>query len=508
MNQISDRVGRGMAKGAAWMVAMRLCIRGIGLASTVILARLLVPEDFGLVALATMFYGLLDVLGEFSFDLALIQNQGATRSDYDTAWTLSIIRGVILALLLILMAHPAARFFGKHEIESIIYFLALSAFIQGFQNIGIVDFRKQLWFGRDFQFSIYRKMIAFGVTVSLAIVFRNYWALVGGIVMANVGATLLSYKMHPYRPRLCLSSWRTLIGFSKWLLANNLFIFVNQRADMFLIGKMVGAQAAGVYSIALEISNLATTELVWPITRAIFPGYAKLSHDPSRLRAAYLDVLALALLVGLPIAVGTATVADLIVRISLGEKWLSAISLIQILALYGGIRVAYANSAAVLMATNRPHLLTYILLGSSVTLVALLPAAVYVAGAIGAAWTLVGWSLVWMLCNLVLMGRLLDIALKELLARFWRPTVACAVMAGAVYFCRLVWSKTWHASSLPGELGFAVSVGVVTYVGLVLLTWRMSRSPSGAEGQILGYLSRRLKSRPSRTAGSNRHSGF
>ncbi len=139
-----------MAKGAAWMVAMRIAIRAIGLVSIVILARLLVPADFGLVALATMLYGLIEVMGQFGFDVVLIQNQSAGRRHYDTAWTLTVIRNLVLAGLLAAGAPWAAGFFEEPRLQSILYWLALAALVEGFANIGVVNFRKELRFHKDF----------------------------------------------------------------------------------------------------------------------------------------------------------------------------------------------------------------------------------------------------------------------------------------------------------------------------------------------------------------------
>jgi lipopolysaccharide exporter len=137
-------IGRQMAKGTGWMVAARLSVQGIGFLSTIILARVLVPADFGLVALATAFAAGLAAISEFSFDVVLIQNQKATRDHYDTAWTLSVCRNSLLSVLLIAGATPIAFMLSDARIEAIVYWLAAANFVDGFQNIGIVDFRKDL----------------------------------------------------------------------------------------------------------------------------------------------------------------------------------------------------------------------------------------------------------------------------------------------------------------------------------------------------------------------------
>src|SRR6201998_4791603 len=141
-------IGRAMAKGTGWTVGTQLTIQLIGMLSTMVLARLLVPADFGLVALATALSGALHAISEFSFDLALIQNQSAARREYDTAWTLSICRNAILAVALVAGARLIALSFADPRLEPVVYWLALGTFFNGFQNIAVVDFRKELAFHR------------------------------------------------------------------------------------------------------------------------------------------------------------------------------------------------------------------------------------------------------------------------------------------------------------------------------------------------------------------------
>ena len=146
MTEDTANLGRQMAKGAAWMVAMRWSIRGIGIVSVVILARLLAPDDFGILAMAMIVVGFFGILTETYMDLALIRDAGATRSHYDTAWTLGVLQGMGVAAVVILIASPASSYFNDSRVELVIQVLALGIFIQGFENIGVVAFRKELDF--------------------------------------------------------------------------------------------------------------------------------------------------------------------------------------------------------------------------------------------------------------------------------------------------------------------------------------------------------------------------
>ena len=144
-------LGRRMAKGATWMVMLRLAVRSIGLINTFILARLLLPEDFGLIALAMVTITLLDTLSEFGFETALIRDQKTTRAHYDTAWTVAVIKGILVATLLFVAAEPIAGFFDEPRLVWVIRALCVIPLLEGFKNIGVVNFTKNLNFRKEFQ---------------------------------------------------------------------------------------------------------------------------------------------------------------------------------------------------------------------------------------------------------------------------------------------------------------------------------------------------------------------
>ena len=410
-------LGLRMAKGAAWMIALRFAVRGIGLVSTAVLARLLVPEDFGLVALAMMVVALLEVLGEFNFEVALLRDQHAKRSHYDTAWTLTLLRGILVAGLLLLLAQPAAIFFGDSRLATVLSVLSIAAVIDGFANIGTVEFRRELHFHREFIYPLTIKMGTVVGTLLAAVWIRNYWALVIGIICGCVVRVGLSFAMSRYRPRPSLSEWRELITFSKWLFFTALLQYAYWRTDRLVVGKVMGAQALGLYAVAYELSNIATSELVAPVRRASLPAYAKVSCDLQTLRSVFVRDFATILFFGVPIAAGIGGLADPLVRVLLGERWLAAVPLMQILAIYGAFQVGPANTGPVYLALGKPQLIT---VSTALSVAVTLPAVLFGAwfyGAYGAAWGATGGSAVQFLVNLVFIKNLLQLSLLSLASR-------------------------------------------------------------------------------------------
>jgi lipopolysaccharide exporter len=484
-----------MVKGAIWMLLFKAATRGVGLVSMVILARLLTPFDFGLVALATAIIGALELMTAFSFDVPLIQNQQASRSQYDTAWTISIVFAIFISLFLVVVAPFAADFYGDPRLKLIMYVLAVGTFVEGFQNIGIVSFRKDMEFHKEFNFQVAKKLLGFVVTIFLAFTYRNYWALVAGIVFGKIGGTALSYLLSPYRPRFSMTAWSELFGFSKWLVLNNILYFLRHRFADFTVGKMVGPSGLGIYALSYELSHLPTTELVAPINRAVFPGYSKMSEDMSRLRQSYLDVLSLIALFALPAAIGVVALSEPIVLVVLGEKWAEAIPLIPILALSGAISAMETNIGPVYLALGKPQILT----GLSALFVGILIPLMFVFtskwGIYGTAWACFVASAVTMPVYYLTMFRTLSLPVMDFVASVWRPLVASALMYLSIILLLPVIGSGGMDLPMFFILFAMILLGAGFYFGVVIVLWRLSGAPSGAERNMLTRMSEMIAAR-------------
>jgi lipopolysaccharide exporter len=215
------------------MVLSRILDRSLGFVSMIVLARLLVPADFGLVAMATAVVAILEVIKSFGFDVALIQNSSATRDHYDTAWTCNVILGLLIAGVLLALAVPAARFYGQPNVTGVMLCLALVASVSGFENVGVVAFRKEMQFNKDFNLFLANRIIAFAVTIPLAFALRNYWALVLGTLVGRTAYVTLTYVAHPFRPRFSLAQRGEFFHFGKWLVTSTVVNCLRRAAPIF-----------------------------------------------------------------------------------------------------------------------------------------------------------------------------------------------------------------------------------------------------------------------------------
>ena len=474
-------INKQIAKGAAWMVAFKVVDKSVGLVSTIVLARMLAPEDFGLVAMSMILLAALNLLISFGFEVQLIQNRDAGRDQFDTAWTFTVIFSVVCGLVLVGLAIPAAQFYREPRLEAIIYALAFGFALEGFSNIGTVAFRREMQFDREFKFLLGKRMASLVVTIPLALWLRNYWALVIGQLASTALSVALSYYMSTYRPRFSLKSKLELFHTSKWLVINNLFGFLHGRSAPFLLARLSGAPSVGVFSIGMEISTLPSNELVAPINRAAFPGYAKAAHDLDKLRDTFLKVIASIALVAIPAGVGVAVVADLFVPAVLGWKWLDAIPLIQLLAVYGVIKALQTNIPYVYLALGMAKRSTIISGIQVIIYLIVLYPAINRWGAMGAAWASLGTAIVMIPVNQAMVAECLGLNATQFCRALVRPLIASAAIAMVVLAIKSQLVLRHHTLDYALALLLCAAVGALVYVIVLYAVWRAWKRPDGAE---------------------------
>ena len=332
---------RAFAHGTAWVFAGRWAVRALGFVSTALLARLLAPADFGVIALAMLVVAFVEVFGLLGVESALVRHPAPTREHWDTAWTLRLLQNLGTAAVMAAAAPLAATYFHEARIAPVIWALAGGIAVAGFGNIGVLEYNRGLRFDREFRLRVTGKVLQLAVTIGVALWLRSYWALAIGTVSGYVFGVVLSYVMHPYRPRWSLARARELLGFSVRMVALSVGYFAESRIDEILLGRLGTNRALGLYSLASELGQLPVSEIAAPLNRSLMPALARLQHDRSGMDWAYLRVIGALALVSVPAGVGTALVAGPMVRVVLGEQWLDAIPLLQWLALFGIFRGLY-----------------------------------------------------------------------------------------------------------------------------------------------------------------------
>ncbi len=484
--------GRKVAVGSLVLVAKRWLVRLLSLVSTMVLARLLVPAEFGLLALALSFSMLFEVLAEFNFDLAIIRKESVEDSHYHTAWTLNALGTFVIASALALAAPFFADFANAPAASLVLQIVALCFILDGLHNTGMVAWRRQLIFSKEFHLEFWRKIIEVGVAIGWALIDPSVWALIAGMLAGRIAGLLLSYVLHPFRPRPSLQHWRELMGFSGWAMAFNFTVKLAQRTDHFLISRMGGLTQVGYYSNAQVLAALPTVELVMPVSRALFPGFSSMLGEPERLRDAYLQALAGLLALALPLAVGLAFVADAAVVLLLGPQWLPVTELVVALSLVQVVTLSAASSVPLLMALGN---MRGVFLRALIMLI-VRPLLMYVGlqymGLTGAPLALLAAISLQVGIDSWLIRRALRFSVLTWLGRTWRPYLAVAGMSTVLW----LWLPQTPIDSITDALWrmlLAGALGAPVYLLLLAGSWWLTGRPAGLEQMVWNELSKQLK---------------
>ena len=351
---LSQRV----VKGGFWVFFLRIINQGFNLLRLIILARILSPNDFGLMGIALLTMSILESFTQTGFQDALIQKKEEIKSYLDSAWTFLILRGFALFILLYFIAPYAAVFFNTSEAKPIIRVIGFSILFQAFTNIGITYFKKELEFNKEFIYQLAGTLADFIVAISAVLVLRNVWALVLGLLAGNITRCFISYFIHPYTPRLNfdLVKVKELFSFGKWVLGSSILVFLVTQGDGIFVGKVVGTTALGFYQLAYRISNMPATEITNVISQVTFPAYSKLQDNILKLREAYLKVLQVTTFLSFPLAGLIFILAPDFTKIFLGEKWMSMVPAMQVLVFAGLLRSIQATTGAIFYAIGKPKI--------------------------------------------------------------------------------------------------------------------------------------------------------
>lgn len=473
-----------VTRGAGWVYGFRWSERLLDFFAIVALARLLAPEDFGLVAIAGSWVTIIEGLSDVDVSKALIQARDERRSLYDTAWTLALVRGVGSAALIAL----AAPFAADPRISAALYVLAVNPLLRGLSNPRFVMFERDLRYAQLAVVTLAAKVVGVAVTLGVAIAYRSFWALVLGAVAVQAVTTLLSFVLRPFFPRFSMRHLRDILGFSGWMTLATAVTTLSMETDRIIVGRLLGVSEAGIYYMTQRVGVLPTRELVSPLQRVLFPSFSEMTDDPARLRRAARESIGVLASLSLPAAFGFANVADLFVPLVLGEQWAGVVPLLVILVPFLGVRATLSMTLPCVMALGRTRLLFEVSL-----LYALVHVPVFVAGTMlyglpGAVNAIVVAGVAYIYLNAWLLRRTLDISLREIGASVARPLIAASLMAAMLSMA----ARRGVAPDLSAllSLGLQVAVGIVVYGASLFALWRLAGRPPGFERRLLQLLRR------------------
>ena len=431
-----------MVQGGAFISSLKIIRKVLSLIRLVVIGRILAPSDFGLMGIALLTMSALETFSTTGFSHALIQKKENTHNYLDAAWTVLIMRGFIIFIMLYLAAPYAAVFFHSPAVRPIIQVLGFTTFIHAFSNIGVVFFQKELEFNKVFISRFVGISTNFIVAILAALILRSVWALVLGLFAESVVNLIVSYLIHPYRPHFSkdFGKAKELFGFGRWVLGSNILIFIGEHIDDIFVGRVLSAMALGFYQMAYRISNMLETEITQVISSVAFPAYAKIQDQKARIQKAYFRIMRLTMVISIPIAVEMVFLAPEFTRIFLGEKWMFMVTTMQLLAVAGLIKSVVSTGSPLFTGSGYPNYEFYMqLIRGFIILIVIYPLTEVMGisgAAIGVILSVAGMLVIWYPFS----QKIIRVSWHRYFETFWPPCFCSSLMAGSICIAKLYWN--------------------------------------------------------------------
>lgn len=462
---------RQLLGGLAWTGAAKWGSQLLSWAATILVARLLAPSDYGIVGIATLYLGLVQMVSEFGLGTAIVQDRRLPPSAIARLGGLSIAIGLALVALSVILAPSIAGYFDVDASARVIAVMSVSFLVTALQVVPMNLLARDLEFRALAAVDTSEAVSQAVVTLALAWAGASYWSLaIGGIAGKSI-ATIVAWRLRPYRlevPRRLRElagtltfGWRVVVSRVSW--------YVYSNADFAVIGKLLGSAALGAYTFGWTLASLPVDKITAVVSRVAMPVLSSVQHD-ARALSRYLLLLSEGLvLVTLPAGLGLALVAPDLIAVALGPKWEGAVVPLQLLAVHVPFRCLLSPFSQALLAMGETKQSVRV----GLVQVIVMPAAFVAAGA---KWGVAGVAAAWLTAHpiitvpmlLLFTLRRVQLRLRELVAVLAPSIVSALVMAGAVALV----NRALVDSSAAVRLPCAVFAGVFTYAAALFVLYR------------------------------------
>lgn len=337
--------------GYIWTLASQWATRLIGLISTLVLVRILTPNDFGIISIGMLVVGFFDILTQLGVEKYLLTRPQLSPGLLNSCWTLNLLTRFLMVVLLFFFAPALSNHFENPELNNVIRAISLTQLISAFRNIGMIHFTQQGDFKPFAYITATSKLISFVFTLGLAFYFKNYWCLVLGTLIYEIFFLIGTYKLCPFRPRFSITYERDLFIYGFKMLSRTITGYTRAKLDVFLVGKL-GATATGLYSISSEFAQLPESEIVAPATKPLFSAIARSSGDHTLKFYHYFRYISLSHLIIMPSIVGIHILSAQITFVVLGERWSEAQHLLGNLSI---LMLPFSTQAALNLLYDREN---------------------------------------------------------------------------------------------------------------------------------------------------------
>ncbi len=452
-------------KGVLWSVIESWGSRVISMGVFFLLARLLGPESFGLIALASVFLAFINIFLDQGFSQAIVQRKELEPEHLDTAFWTNVVTSILLSLFSILSAGFFAHLYQQPELKLILRWLSLSFIFGGLSSVQSAILQRQLAFKALAIRSLIATLISGVVGVSMAFFGYGIWSLVGQQLTNGFVQVLTLWWVSDWRPKFKFSPvhGKELFAFGINIFAFNIINFFNRRSDDLLIGYFLGPVALGYYSVAYKLLLIMTETLISTTTKVTLPVFSKLQNEPERLRNAFYKATQMAGIIAIPLFLSVAVLAPEIVRVLFGEQWTPSIRVMQILTLIGPLHTILFYNSSVIVAMGKPAWKLWIQLSYTVNIVAFFLVVKWGIVAVASAYVIRGYLL--SPISLFAVKKLAGINLNYYLRLYFLPLAASTIMISSMLLTKYL---------LQNSIDIRLLIAVISLLGFLIYVLSLS----------------------------------
>jgi len=368
-----QQLKRKVVTGSFWVFGANLISRGISFLSTLVLARLLTPEAFGVIGYGFLIVGAIGLIREMGFNSALIYQKERIEEAASTALIFITLWSIFLYALVVLLAPLAATFFREPRLVNLLRILTISLILNSLANVPLTLLEKDIRFARRVVPEVVNLTVYGVLTALFAYLGFNYWSFVIGILCADICQLIIAFILRPIRIRLKpdIALLKDMFGFGKNVMVLSILNFGIRNVDDFFVGRMLGTVSLGVYNFAYRIANIPATNITNVFGKILYPSFRKIADDLDTLRSGFLRSLKYVSLMTIPLTFYIVLITPQVIRLFF-PHWIEAIIPIQLIAYFGGIRSLGSGIGSVFFAKGQPGKLLPITLGQILVIIVLI----------------------------------------------------------------------------------------------------------------------------------------
>ncbi len=453
-----------------WSATQTWGVRVISFLVMIALARLIVPEAFGLVAYASVFIAFAQIFVDQGFSDAIVQFPNLSREHLDTAFWISVLIGGLLSIVSVFAAHAIAVFFRESQLVPVIKWLSPIFFLSALSSVQQSILRRALAFKALMVRSLAANLSGGVIAVLMAFIGYGVWSLVAKLLVSSIVNALMLWQVSDWRPgfRISMQPFRELFFFGVNIVGGNIVDFLSVHSGDFLIGYFLGSVALGYYTLAYNLL-IVTTDLLISVPNAVaFPLFSSIQGNSAGIQRAFCQVILLQSMVAFPIFLGIAVLSSELIIQLYGTQWVASIPVLTLLMLIGVVRSAMYIYSSVFRAAGKPSWRFWIYL---------LTAVLHVIGfmfvvrmgivAVAAAYVIVNYLL--MPIYFFMIRKLIGVSIRSHLSQYGPAVVSSLIMIAVVSVLKLVIGEQLV---LTVRLCVLVIIGALTYLLTLRLTYQ------------------------------------